>query len=186
MPESQAPAAPAALPEAIAEEFLRVSRRQLQKRANRIEFCVGKLNDAQLWHRLHENENAVGNLVIHLAGNVRQWIICGVGGAEDRRDRAAEFARRDPLPAADILERLRSTLEEADAVLARLDASALLTRRKIQVYDVTVLEAVFHVVEHFAEHTGQIIWATKRMTGEDLGFYGYLTTETGGGGKKTP
>jgi uncharacterized damage-inducible protein DinB len=117
---------------------------------------------------------------------VRQWIICGVGGAEDRRDRAAEFARRDPLPATEILGRLRSTLEEADAVLARLDASALLTRLKIQVYDVTVLEAVFHVVEHFAEHTGQIIWATKRMTGEDLGFYGYLTSEAGGIGKKTP
>jgi uncharacterized damage-inducible protein DinB len=84
-----------------------------------------------------------------------------------------------------MLERLRTTLEEADAVLGRLDASALLTRRKIQVYDVTVLEAVFHVVEHFAEHTGQIIWATKRMTGADLGFYGYLTAETAGG-KKTP
>jgi uncharacterized damage-inducible protein DinB len=179
MPEIQDPTTPAA----IAQEFLRVSRRQLQERTERIETCIGKLSDDQLWSRRHENENAVGNLVIHLAGNVRQWIICGVGGAEDRRDRAAEFARRDPLPAPEILARLRNTIEEADAVLARLDAPALLTRSKIQVYDVTVLHAVFHVVEHFAEHTGQIIWATKRMTGEDLGFYSYLKGETAGGQK---
>jgi uncharacterized damage-inducible protein DinB len=185
MPETQVRDTTVALPAAIAEEFLRVSRRQLRERAHRIQFCAGKLSDAQLWHRLHENENAVGNLVIHLAGNVRQWIICGIGGAEDRRDRAAEFARRDPLPAAEMLELLHSTIEEADAVLARLDASALLTRREIQVYDVTVLEAVFHVVEHFAEHTGQIIWATKRMTGEDLGFYSYLAGESTGG-KRAP
>jgi len=164
--------------EALAREFVAISRRQLKTRVERIEACVAKLSQDQLWGREHETENAIGNLVLHLAGNVRQWIICGVGNTPGERDRDAEFSRREPLAADQLLARLRQTMEEADGVLARLPASELLVKRRIQVYDVTLLEAVFHVVEHFAEHTGQIIWATKRMTGEDLGFYSYLSKKS--------
>jgi uncharacterized damage-inducible protein DinB len=172
---------------ALVGEFISISRRQLRERLSRIESCVSKLNADQIWGREHETENAIGNLVLHLAGNVRQWIICGVGGAPGERDRDAEFSRREPVPVEELLARLRQTIDEADAVLARLPASELLTTRHIQVYDVTVLEAVFHVVEHFAEHTGQIIWATKRMTGEDLGFYNYLSKgQKAPGGDVTP
>ncbi len=161
--------------EALAREFVGISRRQLRARLDRIEACVGKLSPDQIWDRGSETENAIGNLMLHLVGNVRQWIICSVGGAPDQRDRDAEFSRREPVPAAELLARLCQTIDEADAVLARVSAQELLTPRRIQVYDVTVLEAIFHVVEHFAEHTGQIIWATKRMTGEDLGFYSHLS-----------
>jgi uncharacterized damage-inducible protein DinB len=139
---------------------------------------VRKLTAEQIWTRRHENENAIGNLVLHLCGNVRQWIISGVGGASDQRDRDAEFARREPLGTDELLSRLRETLEEADRVLERVGPEDLLSTRKIQVYEVTVLHAIFHVAVHFSEHTGQIIWATKGLTGEDLAFYGYL-----GGGK---
>ncbi|HUG81475.1 MAG TPA: DUF1572 family protein, partial [Bryobacterales bacterium] len=79
-----------------AHEFLRISRYQLRERLRRIELCVAKLDDEQLWARAHETENAVGNLILHLAGNIRQWIVSGVGGAPDRRDRDAEFAQREP------------------------------------------------------------------------------------------
>jgi uncharacterized damage-inducible protein DinB len=164
--------------EALAREFVEISRRQLKTRLERIEACVAKLSANQIWGREHQTENAIGNLVLHLAGNVRQWIICGVGGASGQRDRDAEFSCREPVPAAELLARLRQTIDEADAVLARVPANELLTARRIQVYDVTVFEAIFHVVEHFAEHTGQIIWATKRMTGEDLGFFSYLSKES--------
>jgi len=172
--------------EALAREFIEISRRQLRTRLERIEACVGRLGPEQIWGREHQTENAIGNLILHLAGNVRQWIICGVGGAPDQRNRDAEFSRREPIPAAELLARLRQTIDEADAVLAGVPANELLVKRGIQVYDVTVIEAIFHVVEHFAEHTGQIIWATKRMTGEDLGFFRYLSKDAPPSGGVAP
>lgn len=154
------------------EEFLKFSCEKLTQLNGRIETCVAKLTPEQIWTRGAANENAIGNLILHLAGNVRQWIVCGVGGAEDRRDRDSEFNAR---LGENVLERLRSTVDEAVALLAALPHSKLRERRTIQKhYDVTVLEAIYHVVEHFSMHTGQIIFATKLLTGEDLGFYGYL------------
>ena len=161
-------------PQAIADEFIRVSRHELQQRLRRIEYCLEKLTLEQIWAREHEIENSVGNLVLHLCGNIRQWIISSVAGAPDNRDRDAEFSRREPVGAGELARRLRETVEAADEILANLTPDELLEKRKIQVYDITVLNAVYHVVEHFGEHTGQIMWATKRMLGEDLNFYGYL------------
>ena len=163
---------------ALTDDFLRVSRHQLQVRLRRIETCLGRLSDEQIWLRRHEVENAVGNLVLHLCGNISQWIVGGVGGAQVSRDRDAEFTWRTPLPADDLAHRLRAVVREADAVLARLTADDLLEPRRIQGYDVTVLHAVYHVVEHMAEHSGQIIWATKGLLGEDLGFYTYLKDQS--------
>jgi uncharacterized damage-inducible protein DinB len=154
------------------EEFLRFSCEKLTQLNQRIEICVGKLTPEQVWARGAANENAVGNLVLHLAGNVRQWIVSGVGGAPDRRDRDSEFEAQS---GENILVRLRLTVEEAVAVLAALPHEKLGERRTIQKhYEVTMLEAIYHVVEHFSMHTGQIMFATKLLTGEDLGFYGYL------------
>ena len=160
--------------QAITDEFIRVSRHELRQRLRRIEYCLEKLTLEQIWAREHEIENSVGNLVLHLCGNIRQWIISSVAGAPDNRDRDAEFSRREPVGAGELARRLRETVEAADEILANLTPDELLEKRKIQVYDITVLNAVYHVVEHFGEHTGQIMWATKRMLGEDLNFYGYL------------
>ncbi len=160
--------------QAITAEFIRVSRHELNQRLLRIEYCLDKLTLEQIWSREHEIENSVGNLVLHLCGNVRQWIVSGVAGVEDNRDRDAEFSRREPMAAEELARRLRETVEEASEILANLTPDELLGKRKIQVYNLTILNAVYHVVEHFGEHTGQIMWATKRMLGQDLNFYGYL------------
>ena len=160
--------------QAIASEFIRVSRHELQQRLLRIEYCLEKLTLEQIWSREHEVENSVGNLVLHLCGNIRQWIISSIAGTADNRDRDAEFSRREPMGADELARRLRETVTEANEILANLTPDELLGKRKIQVYNVTVLNAVYHVVEHFGEHTGQIIWATKRMLGEELNLYGYL------------
>lgn len=153
-------------------EFLKFSSEKLIELTARIETCVATLTPEQTWTRGAETGNAIGNLILHLAGNVRQWIICGVGGAEDRRNRDAEFDARS---GDDALERLKSTVTEAVAVLKDLPHASLQQRRTIQKHwDVTSLEAIYHVVEHFSMHTGQIIFATKLLTGTDLGFYGYL------------
>jgi uncharacterized damage-inducible protein DinB len=157
---------------------------QLEQLCGRIETCLGKLTPEQIWTRGHDNENAVGNLVLHLAGNVRQWILHGVGGQPDHRQRDTEFAARE-LDTAELKRRLRSTVDEASAVMRAVPPGQWLEHRTIQKYDVTVLEAVLHVVEHFSGHTGQIIFITKFLTGEDLGFYAHLRTAAAHG-EKTP
>ena len=161
-------------PSALTAEFLQISRAQLREQLTRIDACLQRLTLDQIWFRDHETENAVGNLILHLQGNVQQWIVSGVGRMPDDRNRDAEFACRDRLSAERLLEPLRRTLEEVDGVLAGLSADALLEPRRIQGRDLTVLHAIYHVVEHFSGHVGQIISATKRQTGEDLGFYRYL------------
>ncbi|MDT5158403.1 MAG: hypothetical protein QOH51_2760 [Acidobacteriota bacterium] len=139
----------------------------------KIERCLERLTDEQVWWRACEASNSIGNLLLHLEGNVRQWIISGVGGGEDLRVRDREFAERGGVPREELLSRLRATLVEADGVLARFDSSKLLERRPIQSLDVTVLSAVFHVVEHFSMHTGQIILLTKLLADADLALYDF-------------
>lgn len=158
--------------------FLKFSAEKLEQMCGRIETCVSKLTPEQIWARGAQNENAVGNLMLHLAGNVRQWILHGVGDQPDVRIRDAEFDARGGLDAGELKRRLRSTVEEAAAVIRALPPGRLCEVRRIQThYEVTVLEAIYHVVEHFSGHTGQIIFATKILTGEDLAFYGYLKSQ---------
>jgi uncharacterized damage-inducible protein DinB len=164
--------------------FLDCSISQLRQKLDRIGACLSQLSEEQIWARGSENENAIGNLVLHLSGNVRQWIVSGVGGVTDVRDRDSEFAARGGLPKADLEARLRETIDEAAAVITSLTPDRLANRITIQGYDVSVLEAVYHVVEHFSMHTGQIIFATKMLTGTDLGFYRHLNARAHG--QRTP
>ena len=155
--------------------FLDCSIDNLRKYTERIGVCVGKLDAGQIWMRGSEGENAVGNLVLHLCGNVQQWIVAGVGRQPDTRDRDAEFDARGGMAPADLMARLRETVEQAAAVIGAVTAERLAERLVVQGYDVSVLEAIYHVVEHFSHHTGQILFATKAFTGEDLGFYRHLS-----------
>lgn len=132
---------------------------------------VAELGDGDLWWRPNEASNSVGNLILHLSGNIGQWIVSGVGGAPDHRDRASEFARRDQLPRTELLATLTKVVHAADGVIARLRADQLEERRTIQGREVSVLEAVYHVVEHFGMHAGQIAYIAKLRSGRDLGFY---------------
>src|ERR1041384_4895102 len=150
----------------------------------RIERCLAVLTEADVWWRAGVESNSIGNLLLHLAGNARQWIVSGVGGAADVRARDSEFAAtdKDGLTKAELLAHLRATLNEVDNVLARLDTATLLDARTIQnCGGVTILEAIFHVVEHFSMHTGQIILLTKLHTARDLALYNF----TGGIPRKT-
>ncbi len=154
-------------------EFLFVNHaaRKLEQLCERIVTCLGKLNADQVWLRGGEHENAIGNLVLHLCGNVRQWIGMGVAGKPDIRRRDGEFAARS---GENLAERLTDTVNEALETIRGLGPGDLLRIVRVQGYEITVLEAVSHVVEHFAQHTGQIILLTKHATGEDLGFYAHL------------
>ncbi len=154
--------------------FLEFSINKLDQLHSRIRECLNKLGEDEIWARGAENENAIGNLVLHLTGNVRQWIVAGVGGEADTRLRDQEFAARGDTHKKELIERLEAALAQAKTVLENLPPVRLTSRVTIQKYDVTVLEAVYHVVEHFSQHTGQIIFATKMLTGDDLGFYKHL------------
>ena len=139
----------------------------------KIERCLEKLTDEQIWWRANEESNSIGNLILHLCGNARQWIICGVGSQPDNRNRDSEFQQRHPIPRTELLTLLRSTLSEIQTTLGNLDPTTVLDRRKIQGHDVDILEAIFHVTEHFSMHTGQIILLTKLLTGTGLHFYDF-------------
>jgi uncharacterized damage-inducible protein DinB len=115
---------------------------------------------------------------------VRQWIVAGVGGEPDTRERDKEFAARSSVSSEELKATLAATINRAVPVLEGLAASQLLERRTIQGYDQTILEAVYHVVEHFSHHTGQILYATKLLTGKDLGFYQHLNRKAHA--EKTP
>jgi uncharacterized damage-inducible protein DinB len=166
-------------------QFLEFSVKKMDLLAGRIEECLGKLTEEQVWARGSANENAIGNLVLHLCGNVRQWIVAGVGGQPDVRQRDAEFASAGGVSIQELRDRLRGTVAEAVAVMQRVTAGRLAERLAVQQYPVSVLDAIYHVVEHFSMHTGQIIFATKMLTTADLGFYAHLRT-TAAHGQKTP
>ena len=133
--------------------------------------AVESLPPQLLWSRPNAESNSVGNLLLHVSGNVRQWIVSGVGGEADVRDRAGEFAATQGQTAEELLARLERTLDEADAVLARLRPDELGERRLIQGREVTVLEAVYQVVQHFALHLGQIILVVKAQVPGAIRFY---------------
>ena len=156
----------------IGQTFIARSRYHLSEDfLPKIERCLNLLTDEQIWWRPNPESNSIGNLLLHLSGNARQWIVCGVGGAADARDRDAEFARREMIPGAELRSILTQTLREVDATLAQFDPSKLLETRNIQGLDVSVLEAILHVVEHFSMHVGQILYITKQLTAHDLHFY---------------
>jgi uncharacterized damage-inducible protein DinB len=155
--------------------FLEFSVAKLRQYLSRIRACLDLLDEEQVWRRAGEYTNSVGNLCLRLEGNVRQWILHGIAGEPDVRRRDEEFAARGGAGKADLFARLEETVRRACEVIERLPHERLLERVSPQNYEVTVLEAVYHVVEHFSGHTGQIIAAAKAMTGADLGFYRHLS-----------
>ncbi len=162
---------------ALGRAFLDFSSAKLRQLASRLDTCLTQLSEEQVWARGGDNENAIGNLVLHLCGNVRQWIIAGIGGMPDVRQRDAEFAARGGPGPQQLRERLQTTVTEAAAVIEQTSPPRLADRLTIQGYDVSVLDAIYHVVEHFAMHAGQIIFVTKMLTGADLGFYRHLSSQ---------
>jgi uncharacterized damage-inducible protein DinB len=156
----------------IASAFIALSRHHLAyEYPTKIQRCLVALPADALWRRADERSNSIGNLLLHLEGNVRQWIVSSVGGAPDHRQRFAEFAALDGGDAESLFAALRATLDDADAVIGSLGPEDLLTRRTIQGRDVSVLDAVYHVVEHFSLHTGQIILLTKQDAPGSIQFY---------------
>ena len=137
----------------------------------RIHTCLNKLTEEQIWWRPNAASNSVGNLVLHLAGNVRQWVIAGIGGQQDMRDRNAEFEAQGPMPLRELVIVLDKAMADIRPVIDGVTPAELLQRKPVQVFEETVLTILVHVTEHFSYHTGQIAWITKMLTEQQVGFY---------------
>lgn len=160
----------------VSRAFIQKARELLkQEYLPKIERCLEKLTDEQIWWRSNPEANSIGNLMLHIAGNARQWIVCGLGGETDRRIRDAEFDERRIIARDELLSLLRATVVDVDRVLRTFDPAQLLDEYRIQGTEVTALAAIFHVTEHFSMHTGQIILLTKMSANIDLVFYDLST-----------
>lgn len=164
----------------IATAYVSACRGQLAAKLEKIQHCAGQLSDEQIWWRPREEANSIGNILLHLCGNLRQWIIHGVGGAPDVRDRPAEFAQRDPVERDELLRRLKTAIDEACAVLSAATEEELLRARRIQGFDVSGLKAIFDSVTHLAGHTQEIIYITRLQLGDAYQFHWQPTTKEEG------
>lgn len=154
----------------VARIFLDFSRRKLLKQYwPRLRAAVEPLTDEQVWWRPNEASNSIGNLILHLNGNVFQWLVASFNRLEDERDRPTEFSTQEGIPTAELLERLAATMQQAAAVLDRLTQADLVARYEIQGYHVSGLDAVYQVVEHFGLHYGQILYIVKTLAAQNLG-----------------
>jgi hypothetical protein len=149
---------------------------ELDSALERIKHCLGQLRDEQVWHRPKPGLNSIGNLILHLCGNLRQWVVAGLGGAPDVRDRPAEFAERGPFPKDELMRRLESAVGETSRVLAGVDARRLTEPRRIQGFDMNGLAAVFDSVPHFRGHTQEIVHMTRLQLGDAYRFAWTPTT----------
>jgi uncharacterized damage-inducible protein DinB len=158
----------------LARRFCEESVRHLSEEyMPRLKEAVSKLPEEDLWWAPHGQSTSVGNLLRHLEGNVRQWILSGLGGLPDHRHRAAEFDGGGAATKANLLVALRQCVSEACAIISSLDEVALAQTHQIQDFETTGLGAVYHVVEHFSWHTGQIVWISKLRAGERHGIAFY-------------
>lgn len=143
---------------------------ELSSAWRKIQHCLGQLDDEQLWNRPAGDLNSIANLLLHLRGNLTQWIISGLGGAPDVRNRPLEFTQRKPIPRAELIAGLESAIESARGVLESLDANELLRRRRIQGFDVSGIQALFETVAHFRGHSQEIVHMTRRLLGDRYEF----------------
>jgi uncharacterized damage-inducible protein DinB len=153
----------------VVEEF---RRRMLKESVPRLKKCLNVLTEEEIWHRPNAQTVSVGNLVLHLCGNVRQWILSGIGNQPDRRQRQKEFDEKGPILKEKLINNLDDLMMDVDRVLDGVDAAMLVEKRKVQGMDETGLGILIHVVEHFSYHVGQITYYVKTHKNMDLKYYG--------------
>ncbi|MBT8311525.1 MAG: DUF1572 domain-containing protein [Eudoraea sp.] len=144
---------------------------RLDEKTEMIAKCLHQLSEEELWQRPNQASNSVGNLLLHLCGNIRQYMISGLGKQDDIRERDLEFNISGGYTKAALFEKLDGVLEETKAVVNALDNEAWLSEYQVQGFKLSGIGIALHVVEHYAYHTGQIAFWTKLLKAEDLGFY---------------
>lgn len=156
----------------LTREFNTHAIHQLQLNIPRLEKCLDLLSEEEVWERPNEASNSIGNLILHLCGNIRQWIIASIGGAQDVRNRDEEFSTKGGWTKIELLDEFSFMIQDAEYVIINLNEKDLMRERSVQGYEYSALGGVLHVVEHTSYHMGQIAFWTKVITNTDLRFYG--------------
>ncbi|MEM7373060.1 MAG: DinB family protein [Bacteroidota bacterium] len=152
--------------------FLKEIRRRLfDEGIRRASRCLNELDDQQIWQRPNDNSNSVGNLILHLNGNVRQWVLSGLAKQVDIRQRQSEFDERGPIPKETLIDILQQLERDIAPVLDRLTEEDLVSMHIAQGFEESGIGILIHVVEHFSYHVGQMVWAVKAWKDMDMGFY---------------
>lgn len=129
------------------------------------------LEESELWKRPNAASNSIGNLILHLCGNITQYAISSLCSKPDIRDRDLEFATESGLTKRQLLDLLTETINKAKECIASCPVEELLRKREVQGFSLSGLGIVIHVVEHYSYHTGQIAYWTKLLKDKDLKFY---------------
>ena len=152
-------------------EFIDQSIHRIDENTKRLTACLDELDELETWKRPNENSNSIGNLILHLCGNIRQYAISSLGNIPDVRERAKEFSAHEGYSKHELLEKLISTIDEAKNIMRTVSVTELLRRRQVQGYTYSGIGIIVHITEHYSYHTGQIIFWTKLLKNKDLAFY---------------
>ena len=159
----------------ITQEFIEQCISVIEvKNTPKIMKCLDQLTEEQIWMRPNKASNSVGNILLHLCGNIRQYVISGLGDQPDIRERDKEFSTQGGYNKQELLAKLNDTLKQATNVIKNADETCLMKIHSVQGFDYSGIGIIVHITEHYSHHTGQIIFWTKQLTGNDLGFYSHV------------
>lgn len=155
----------------IQEEFVLNANYRMDESLRMIKICLDKLSENMIWQKPNETTNSIGNLILHLCGNITQYGIASLQGMEDNRNREEEFSVLSGYSKKELFQKLVSTVEEAKNAIKKVSIEELLKKRSVQGFEFSGVGNIVHVVEHLSYHTGQIALWTKILNNKDLGFY---------------
>ena len=153
------------------DEFINQSVYRINENTRRILMCLKEIDETEMWQRSNKNSNSLGNIILHLCGNITQYAISCLGETEDIRMRDKEFSAKDGFTKNELSQKLESTVDEAVRIIEGLNEERLLKTYSVQGFDLTGIGIIIHVTEHYSYHTGQIAFRIKQLNDKDLGFY---------------
>lgn len=155
----------------IQEEFIKNSIYRMDESTRMIQICFKDLTEAEIWKKPNANSNSIANLILHLSGNITQYIISSLGEIGDIREREKEFSTIKGYTKDQLFQILLDTIEKAKDVIQSATQDKLLKKRDVQGFNFSGVGIIIHVVEHYSYHTGQIAFWSKILKNKDLGFY---------------
>ena len=155
----------------LQQELIEQSLFRLNENTPKIEKCLNELTEDDIWKRPNNSSNSVGNIILHLCGNINQYIISSIGGKEDIRKRAEEFSTKGGYSKTELFNKLTITVNEAADIISKCNNVELLRLRIVQGFEKSGVGIIIQVVEHYSYHAGQIIFWTKLLKDKDMGFY---------------
>jgi uncharacterized damage-inducible protein DinB len=157
--------------EEFIKEFVSQAIHRIDENTPKIASCLQELEESEIWKRPNQHSNSIGNIILHLCGNIRQYDISSLGKSKDVRERDKEFSADGGYSGSELMKKLTSTLDEAKNIIQNITGEELLRKRNVQGYTHSGIGIIMHVTEHYSYHTGQIIFWTKLLRDKDLGFY---------------